>query len=420
MSTAPALSRPAIEVLDAHPEIHVQDAEYRRLLGYPPDHVPSERARELASWARRTFAEQGRPWVYLREAKLQITEDALLLDGVAFHSRQLHQHLLQSGARRAVFAVVSAGRGCEEHARQLWQESKPDEYFFLETFGSAVVEHLVAVTSGRICDLAENEGLMAIPHYSPGYAGWDVVDQTKLFDLITRGQTQLFPEKLEVLSSGMLRPKKSLLAVFGLTPRTPHALAAARLIPCENCSFSPCRYRRVPYRHAANSRAAVVSAAPPVPAAPTYSVNQRALRKWAQERVRLAPRADGSLAATFRFDGTTCSNMGRPLAFDYVVTLSRPEDNYTILEADCRPSPDDEGHKFMCAYLSDADSLLHALATEKPLLGRPLNDVLTWSRTSASSGCHCDAQSRTHKWGLALEAIHFALSHSQTSSSSIS
>ena len=403
MSGAPESVRPAIEHLDPRPGIRVAEAEYRRLLGYPRDHLPGERARELAASARTAFAEHSRPWIYLREVALQAGDGALFLDGVAFHSPQLHAHLLRSGAQRAVLLAASAGRGCEEHAQRLWEEGKPDEYFFLDAFGSAVVEHLVAMASGRICDLAESGGLVAVPHYSPGYSGWDVTDQNKLFDLVEGGRTGLFPEALEVMPSGMLRPRKSLLAVFGLTARTPQALEAARLIPCENCSFSPCRYRRASYRHAV----------PAAAAAPGYTVNPRALRKWAQERVSLVPHEDGTLTATFRFDGTTCSNLGRPLAFDYAVTLGRAEEGSRILEASCRPAPGDEGHRLMCEYLRGAAPLMQAIAAEKPLLGRPLDDVLEWPREAAAAGCHCDAPSRAHKWGLALEAIHFALAQSR-------
>lgn len=403
-----------IEVLDTRPDCDVQDAEYHRLLGYPRGHVLGERALELAAWARRWFADHGRPWIYLREIELRLTPDALRIDGIAFGSRQLRQHLTQSEASRAMLVAVSAGRAAEEHARELWEAGKPDEYFFLEIFASAVVERIVAATSGRICDLAERDGLIAVPHYSPGYSGWDVADQNKLFELITRGAQETFPEKLEVMSSGMLRPKKSLLGVFGLTARTPQALAASRATPCENCALSPCRYRRAPYRHAAASRTAVPAGPSSLSRNATYTVNPRALRKWSQERVRLEARPDGALDATFRFDGTTCSNMGRPLAFDYTVSLSDARDGYRILQADCRPVPDDDGYKAMCAYISDATGLMQAIATEKPLLGRPLDDVLAWTRTAAPSGCHCDAAARAHKWGLVLEAIHFALSQSGT------
>jgi hypothetical protein len=409
-----------IEVLDTRPPVNVQESEYRRLLGYPKDHVPGDRAQELSAWARRWYAEHGQPWVYLREADLQMAGDGLQIDGMEFRSQQLHDHLRQAQARRAMLVAVSAGRSCEEHARRLWEDSKPDEYFFLEMYGSAVVEHLVASMSGRICDLAEPNGYMAVPHYSPGYTGWNVADQNKLFELMVRRLSRPLPENLEVLSSGMLRPKKSLLAVVGLAPNNGHGRPGARVVPCESCAFTPCGYRRLPYRHA---RAAPESLQTPDEAgAPSrlplrrdarYSVNARALRKWASERVRIETPEDGSLLAIFRFDGTTCSSQGHPLAFEYLVTLSPPEDGYRIREVECRPVPGDEGHTFMCAYLNDADSLMNEIGREKPLLGQSLDEVLNWSRPAAPSGCYCTASSREHKWGLALEAIHFTLAHSE-------
>lgn len=393
-----------IETLDLRPDAAVEDAEYHRLLGYPRDHALTGRAHELAAWARGWFERNGRPWVYLREATLELTPDAQRIDGVEFRSRLLREHLACAGAKRAVLVAASAGRACEEHARELWEAAKPDEYFFLEIFGSAVVERLVATTSGRICELAARDGLMAVPHYSPGYAGWDVAEQNKLFELIGRGMKPAWPEPVEVLASGMVRPKKSLLGVFGLAPKSEAGRAALRATPCENCSLAACRYRRAPYRHAvapANGHA--------VPRGATYSVNPRALAKWARERVRIEPRADGSLAASFRYDGTTCSNQGRPLAFDYTVTLGPAEEGHPIRAADCRPAPGDDGHQHMCAYLADAPALMRAIAAERPLLGRPLGEVFEWTRTPAHAGCHCEAASRAHKWGLALEAIHFAL-----------
>jgi hypothetical protein len=109
--------------------------------------------------------------------------------------------------------------------------------------------------------------------------------------------------------------------------------------------------------------------------------------------------------------------MGQPLAFDYAVTLGRAEEGFPIRDTDCRPAAGDEGHTKMCAYLADAPALMQAIATEKPLLGQSLDDVLGWTRTPATAGCHCDAASRAHKWGLAFEAIHFALMQTGTPTS---
>lgn len=396
------------ESLDTSPVFTVRDTEYFRLLGYPRGHVPGDRALELAAWARDWYRTNGRPWGYTRRVGLHVADDALEIDGMQFDSAHLHRHLVRHGAQAAMLFVVSAGRECEEHARWLWNEGKPDEYFFLEVYGSAVVEEIVATTNGRICSMAGFDDLVAVPHYSPGYSGWDVADQNKLFGLIAGGMTLTFPGPIDVLSSGMLRPKKSMLAVFGLASRSGATDATAIHTPCESCSFSPCQFRRAPYRH---------DGATPVPvpdpqegaAAPGYSVNLRALRKWADERVRFVARADGTLEAVFRFDGTTCSNMGRPLAFDYRVVLSGPDGGHRILETSCAPAPGDTGYEHTCAYIDDPDRHLHEIAADRPLIGRPLEEVLSWKRVPAPSGCHCTAESRIHKWGLALEAIHFAL-----------
>ena len=63
----------------------------------------------------------------------------------------------------------------------------------------------------------------------------------------------------------------------------------------------------------------------------------------------------------------------------------------------------------MCEYMTNGDDLMNRISTEKPLLGKPLDDVLRWERPYSPAGCYCDIQSRNHKWGLVLEVIHFAL-----------
>jgi hypothetical protein len=151
--------------------------------------------------------------------------------------------------------------------------------------------------------------------------------------------------------------------------------------------------------------------------APIYTVNSRALRKWSQERLQLNFLPDGSVEARFRYEGTTCSNLGRPLEFDYHVKLGRLANDYRILETRCVPAPGDTGHTFMCEYLKNAGALMDNIAAERPLLGGSLSDVLTWKRDASPAGCYCDGASRRHKWGLVFEVIHFALAHREQSQS---
>ena len=239
------------ELTESNPPLAVLESEYQRLLGYPQNHALAGRARELADAARKWFSENGRPWIYARETgDLELANGRLKVAGREFSSAQLHDMFAEAKVSSAILVVVSAGKECEERAGQLWQESKPDEYFFLEAFGSAVVEHLVTIASGRICGWADQYQMAALPHYSPGYSGWDVADQIKLWNLIRQNNANGFPGDLDVLDTGMLRPKKSLLAAIGLTRDPERHRRPARLIPCECCSLPRCQYRRSPFKHA--------------------------------------------------------------------------------------------------------------------------------------------------------------------------
>ena len=414
------------ELIDTHPDSNVQESEYKRLLGFPGDYVLEGRSRELADKARQWYAQNGRPWVYARQIEgLELAGDRLHVSGAVFSSRQLHDNFNAAQVHSAMLTAVSAGGECEEKARELWQADKPDEYFFMEMFGSAVVEHLVTVASGRICGWADDHGMAALPHYSPGYSGWDMADQPKLWELIRQMKNRDFPGELQVMDTGMLRPKKSLLALFGLTRHLDKVRAFAKLVPCESCSLPGCQYRRAAYQHSLpqiedvrrlQSQSGMFSDAPARIVSPSglrhdaqYSINLKALHKWSRERLQLRTLHDGSIEARFRYEGTTCSNMGRPLAYDYHILIGPGRDGHKIIEAACLPAPGDTGHALQCECLKDAASFMRSIDSERPLRGRPLNDVLAWQRPFSPSGCYCDADRRAHKWGLVFEVIHFAL-----------
>lgn len=412
-----------IELVDTFPDTNVQTAEYKRLLGFPRDRVLEDRSRELAEWARDWYANHGKPWVYARQiSSLDITNGSIHIDGATFTSKRLQNTLVQAQADSAILVAVSAGAEIEAAARQAWLEEKPDDYFFLEIFGSAVVEHLTTMIGGRLCGWAETRQMSVLPHYSPGYPEWDIAEQGRLLSLIKNSAKHPLPGPLDVLDSGMLNPKKSLLAVFGLTHQTENIRSLRELVPCENCSYSPCAYRRAAYIRSpefarreplgkANGNGVVESDLVQIGLERNakYAVNAKALKRWGDERLKLDIKPDGSVEAFFKYEGTTCSNMGRSFMFHYHVKLGPREQGYPIREQLCQPAPGDEGHTHMCRYMNNAEHLMVAIDREKPMLGSRLNDVLAWQRPLNGAGCYCEPASRKHKWGLVLETIHYAL-----------
>jgi hypothetical protein len=405
----------SIELAATLPDLNVLPEEYLRLLGYPRGWVLEGRALELANWAQEWYARNGQPWFYVRQAEsFEVTGTSIQIDGVSFTSKRLQDTLQQAQAHSVILVAVGAGPEAEEEARRRWEDDKPDEYFFLEVFASAVVEHLATATGARLCDWAEQHGMVILPHYSPGYPEWNIAEQSRLLELMKRTRKEPFPSSVEVFDTGMLRPKKTLLAVFGLTHRSDGLRRLTGLVPCENCSFGPCQYRRAPYRRAPRSwgeqlpvRVAVLDQNA------EYSTSRKALKRWAEERLSIGMNEDGSLDARFRYEGTTCTNMGRPLIFNYRVKLGPRAEGYPIWEQSCAPADGDTGHPAMCQYIENPARLMAAIDREKPLSGERLNAVLSWQRKPSAAGCYCESSSRDHKWGLVLETIHYALAQQE-------
>jgi hypothetical protein len=402
-------------------QVGVPRDEYVRLLGYPRGWQLEERAEELVAEAVAWYASHGRPWIYGRLA-CQIPqashEDAILLDGAAYVSSRLRRALDRGGADEAALVAVSAGPELEEEAQRRWRDARPDEYYFLEAYGAAVVERLLVLAQAQICAWAEGQSLAVLPHVSPGYGDWEVGDQRRLLASLRSGGAA-WPCDFECLDSGMLRPKKSQLAVFPLTHEVESARRQSQLSPCRQCALADCQFRRMQYKSpppaphefaAAIARAGrASSAAAPLTLEATYSTARKALARWSKERLVLTAGPDGACEARFRYEGTTCSNLGHPLSFDYYVSLGAREQGFPIRQATCRPADGDVGHRRMCSYLRVGERILADSAEPPPLVGRPLDEVLAWRRSSAPAGCYCDQLSRLHKWGLVLETIHFAL-----------
>ena len=417
------------ELIDIKPNINVLEAEYKRLLGYPHHYELKDRSRELADWAREWYNKNGKPWIYaIRIDDVDFSNERLKINDIEFSSQKLYNQLIKANANSVMLAAVSSGRECEEMSSQLWRENKPDEYFFLEIYGSAVTEHLITNAGAKLCAWADENNLAVLPHYSPGYPGWNITEQNKLLKLIEQNNKHDLPGKIEVLETGMLKPKKSLLALFGFTTEIEKVRKLSGMIPCETCSFQGCQYRRTTYKYSrkqvedvsklqpkdneyldSQQQHSNKNGKPVLTKNAKYNISTKALQKWANERLKLKFSEDNSVEANFRYEGTTCSNMGHPLEFDFNVKLSSHSECYKIISIDCTPSPGDNGYKYMCDYINDPDYTMNSIENHKPFVGSFLDEILSSEYQFNPEGCLCKPESRQHKWGIVMEVLHYAL-----------
>jgi hypothetical protein len=147
---------------------------------------------------------------------------------------------------------------------------------------------------------------------------------------------------------------------------------------------------------------------PAVP--PGYAFPERALRRWQAENLVLAPADGGGWNAVFRLEGCTCGNI--PFHLRYRLAVASAEHRHLLLALACEPAPHDTNHRQQCGAKSDCAHFVAHLGADAPLLGRPLEEALSWSPATSPEGCVCAASARLHKWRIVLQTAHFALNQS--------
>ena len=122
-------------------------------------------------------------------------------------------------AHALVVVAISAGPEVDAEIDRLWKDGRPDEAMFLNAYAIAATENLRQLETSRLAGLAERQGFAVLPHYSPGYEGWELADQRTLYEIIVAPDASPceLPGCLDLLPSGALRPTKSTLAAFGIT-----------------------------------------------------------------------------------------------------------------------------------------------------------------------------------------------------------
>jgi hypothetical protein len=74
---------------------------------------------------------------------------------------------------------------------------------------------------------------------------------------------------------------------------------------------------------------------------------------------------DGTVEALFRYEGSTCTNMGRAIQFHYHVKLGPRADGIRFASSAAPRRPGDTGHTYMCRYMNNAEHLMVAIEQEK-------------------------------------------------------
>jgi hypothetical protein len=137
-----------------------------------------------------------------------------------------------------------------------------------------------------------------------------------------------------------------------------------------------------------------------------YAIAERALRRWANERVTTHPRADGGMTCSFLLSGSTCNNMGMPIEVEMIVTT---DGEGRIESARAYPSANDRGCHLMCGANGDATRFFTDAGDCREVIGLTIEQAAFRDWQVEPSGCFCTAGNRRHKWRNVFQTLHYTI-----------
>lgn len=136
--------------------------------------------RRLRQAAATWFEESATPWSMAQWVDVEPGLDGVRIRQTTFRSSTLADGFAAAGVRRMLLVAATAGAQVDAEVAHRFATGRPDEAVFLATHAAVVVEAL----RQRQLDGA---GVGLLPHYAPGYAGWDLHDLGPLLDCLPTG-----------------------------------------------------------------------------------------------------------------------------------------------------------------------------------------------------------------------------------------
>ncbi|MCW2277165.1 methionine synthase [Heliophilum fasciatum] len=144
---------------------------------------------------------------YDPEQGMIVAPNLLTLQG-----QDIRKHLAQSTEVAVLAATIGGDIG--QAIDRCFADGEYTKALLLDAVGTAAVETVADGANRLIEQEAARRGLAATWRYSPGYGDWDVTVQPELIVLAAGAAIGL-----TVTSHAMLKPRKSVTALIGLSPR---------------------------------------------------------------------------------------------------------------------------------------------------------------------------------------------------------
>ena len=171
-------------------------------------------------------------YTIIESFKMNSDMKSITLNGTVLNTDFIIVKQLNNVKKVAVFACT-AGSIISDLSQKCLQKDNVLEGYILDVLGSVVVEKAMDMIQKSLeLDMLKHH-LQITKRFSPGYCGWDVAEQSKLFTMLPDNFCNI-----KLTDSALMIPKKSISGIIGIGKNV-----ASDKYFCESCPKSECLYK---------------------------------------------------------------------------------------------------------------------------------------------------------------------------------
>lgn len=207
--------------------------------GIPPDNNFNDKIMDIANEALATFNDYCDASLLL--AEISLDEFVEVYDGEGQNSAETPVGEIYPHADQLALFAITVGERVSEEINALFERKDFALAAMLDTVASEATEKAGILTEGnylkRLLDEAGTPKELSILRYSPGYCGWHISGQKKLFEFLE-------PEQIGITltDSFLMQPLKSISGVMIAGRPEIHQFEISYPF-CDNCLTKECRGR---------------------------------------------------------------------------------------------------------------------------------------------------------------------------------
>ncbi len=171
-------------------------------------------------------------YIVRNDIDFDLTNHKLTVGNISFATEKIVINQIKKSEKIALF-LCTAGPGIGEWSKKLFSQDETLKGYIIDVVGSEIVEAAMDKIQNSLEAEMKVQELSLTNRYSPGYCGWNVSEQQKLFTF--------FPENfcgIKLSDTSLMYPIKSISGIIGIGKEV-----KKNNYPCKLCDDKNCIYR---------------------------------------------------------------------------------------------------------------------------------------------------------------------------------